>query len=136
MTVRNTKATPKGKNVKANKMTKTSSVTNTFVDDKSKTIDDKKKGDPRADGPLIDKKSRSQTPPFLLTFGIFNQNVHNSLVDSGASSNVMPYLVCIKRNVEPQICKTKIIQLDRSNVKVMGELKDVLILLASNSKVH
>ena len=31
--------------------------------------------------------------------------------------------------------KTKIIQLDRSHVKVFGELKDVLIHLASNSKV-
>ena len=32
--------------------------------------------------------------------------------------------------------KTKIIQLDRSHVKVFGELKDVLIQLSSNSKVH
>ena len=44
--------------------------------------------------------------------------------------------MCKKINVEPQIWKTEIIQLDRSNVKVMGELKDVLIHLASNSKVH
>ena len=34
------------------------------------------------------------------------------------------------------MCKTKIIQLDRSHVKVLGELKDFLIHLASNSKVH
>jgi hypothetical protein len=34
------------------------------------------------------------------------------------------------------MCRTKIIQLDRSHVKVMGELKDVMIRLASNSKVH
>ena len=32
--------------------------------------------------------------------------------------------------------KTKIIQLDKSHVKLMGELKDVLIHLTSNSKVH
>ena len=32
--------------------------------------------------------------------------------------------------------KTKIIQLDKSHVKVFGELKDVLIRLSSNSKVH
>lgn len=53
------KETPKIKNVKANKMTKNSSVTSTYMDDKAKTIDDKKKGDPRADGALIKKKSRS-----------------------------------------------------------------------------
>ena len=34
------------------------------------------------------------------------------------------------------MCRTKIIQLDRSHVKVMGELKDVMIQLSSNSKVH
>ena len=34
------------------------------------------------------------------------------------------------------MCRTKIIQLDRSHVKVMGELKDVMIQISSNSKVH
>jgi hypothetical protein len=43
---------------------------------------------------LIGDKSGSHTPPFLLTFEIFNRNVHNCLVDLGASSNVMPYSVC------------------------------------------
>jgi hypothetical protein len=32
-------------------------------------------------------------PPFLLTFEIFNRNVHNCMVDSEASSNVMPLSV-------------------------------------------
>jgi hypothetical protein len=32
--------------------------------------------------------------------------------------------------------KSKVIQLGRSHVKVLGEIKDVLIRLASNSKVH
>ena len=48
----------------------------------------------------------------------------------------MPYSVCKKLNAEPQICKMNIIQLDRSHVKVLGELKGVLIRLSSNSKVH
>ena len=48
----------------------------------------------------------------------------------------MSYSVCKKLYAEPQICSTRIIQLDKSNVKVMGELNDVLIHLTSNSKVH
>ena len=48
----------------------------------------------------------------------------------------MSYSVCKKLNEKPHICKTRIIQLDRSNVKVVGELKYVLILLSSKSKVH
>ena len=46
----------------------------------------------------IGGKSKSKQPPFLLTFEIFNHNVHNCLVDSGASVNVMPISVCKKIN--------------------------------------
>ena len=38
-------------------------------------------------------KSKRKHPPFLLTFEIFNHNVHNCLADSGASVNVMPISV-------------------------------------------
>jgi hypothetical protein len=58
------------------------------------------------------------------------------LVNSGASSNVMPFSVCKKLNAQPKMCRTKIIQLDQSHVKVMGELKDVMIRLSLNLKVH
>jgi hypothetical protein len=44
--------------------------------------------------------TRKSVPPFLLTFEIFNRNVHNCMVDSGASSNVMPWFVCQKINAE------------------------------------
>jgi hypothetical protein len=80
--------------------------------------------------------TRKNVPPFLLTFEIFNRNVHNCMVDSGASSNVMPWSVCQKINTEVEPSSLKIIQLDRTDVKVMGELKNVLIILSSNPKVH
>jgi ribonuclease HI len=80
--------------------------------------------------------TRKNVPPFLLTFEIFNRNVHNCMVDSGASSNVMPWSVCQKINAEVEPSTLKIIQLDRTNVKVIGELKNVLIRLSSNPKVH
>jgi ribonuclease HI len=58
------------------------------------------------------------------------------MVDSGASSNVMPLSVCQKINVEVKPSDIKIIHLDRTNVTVVGELKYVLIRLSSNLKVH
>lgn len=137
MLLGNSKVTPKGKSIKATKTFKSSSVTNTSnVERKERTSMEEKKPNPRVDGILIGRKSRSQTLPFLLTFEIFNRNVHNCLVDSRASSNVMPYSICKNLNEEPQMGKTKIIQLDRSHVKVFGEQKDVLIRLSSNFKVH
>jgi hypothetical protein len=125
----NSKATPKEKSVKTTKVVKTSAVAITSsLDNKEKTTEEEvRKPNPRVDGALIGKRSRSQTPPFPLTFEIFNRNVHNCLDDSGGSSNVMPYLVCKRLNAQPKMCRTRIIQLDRSHVKVMGELKDVMI---------
>jgi hypothetical protein len=75
-------------------------------------------------------------PPFLLTFKIFNKNVHNCMVDYGASSNVIPWSICQKINAEVQPSNLKIIQLDRTSVKVISELKNVLIRLSSNPKIH
>lgn len=49
---------------------------------------------------------------------------------------MIPDSVYNKLNAETQIFKTNIIQLDRSHVKVLGEVKDVFIHLSSNSKVH
>ena len=39
---------------------------------------------------IIVDRSISHKPPFLLTYEIFNKNVHNCLIDSRASSNIMP----------------------------------------------
>jgi hypothetical protein len=61
--------------------------------------------------------------------------VHNCLVDLGASSNIMPYSFCLQINAKPHKSYIQIVQLDRTRVKVLGELKDVLIRLSSNSKV-
>jgi hypothetical protein len=62
--------------------------------------------------------------------------VHNCLADSSASSNIIPFFVCEKINVVPQITRTRIIQRDRAYVKVKGELKDVLIRLSFDLRVH
>jgi len=58
------------------------------------------------------------------------------MVDSGASSNVMSLSVCQKINEELQRYSLKIIQLDRTNVKVISELKNVLVRLSSNTKAY
>jgi hypothetical protein len=58
------------------------------------------------------------------------------MVYSDASSNMMPLSVCQKINAEVQPSTLKIIQLNRTNVKVMGELKNVLVRLSYNPKVH
>ena len=84
---------------------------------------------------LIGGRLRSHTPPFLLTYEIFNKNLHNCLVDFGASSNIFPKSICAQLNVQPQKSIVRIVQLDRSQVEVIGELNQVTIRLSSNPKV-
>lgn len=84
---------------------------------------------------LIRDRSISHTPPFLLTYDIFNRNVHNCLVDSRASSNIMPRTVCTKLNITPQKSAIHIVQLEKTKVEVLGELASVSIRLSSNRKV-
>ena len=48
------------------------------------------------DAVLIRDRLNSHTPPFLLTYEIYNRNLHNFLIDSGASSNIMPASFCSK----------------------------------------
>ena len=79
--------------------------------------------------------SKTKHPPFLLTFEVFNYNVHNCLVDLGASINVMPISVCKEINGQPKPSTWRVVQLDRTDVKVIGEMEDVLIRLASDNRV-
>ena len=57
------------------------------------------------------------------------------MIDSGASANVMPYSVCKKLNANPTPCEIQISQLDRSKVKIVGELKGVMIRMANNPQI-
>jgi len=83
---------------------------------------------------LIGDRPISHTP-ILITYEIFNRNVHNFLVDSRASSNIMPRTVCTKLNITPQKSVVHIVQLDRTKVEVLGEMISVSIRLSSNPKV-
>jgi hypothetical protein len=84
----------------------------------------------------IGAHSKLKVPPFLVTYEIFNFPVHNFLADSGASSNIMSYEISQKINVVSQLTKTRIIKLDRTDVKVKGYLKYFLIKLSYNPRVH
>ena len=66
----NSEATPKEKNVQNTKVVKTSTLANTSnsINNEKTTEEEVRKPNLRADGALIGKRSRSQTPPFLLTF--------------------------------------------------------------------
>ena len=57
------------------------------------------------------------------------------MVDSRASSNVMPLSVCKRLNGKYVPSNSQVTQLDRKNVRVVGEMKDVLVRIACNPSV-
>jgi hypothetical protein len=82
----------------------------------------------------LKKRGKPFVPPFLLTFEVLNKNLHNCLVNSGASFNVMPLSICKKLNTTPLKSDKHVIQLDRTQVKVIRELKDVMIIMDTHPK--
>jgi hypothetical protein len=48
----------------------------------------------------------------------------------------MPFSFCKKINAQPNNFSIQIVQLERTRVKILGELKYVFIWLSSNPKVH
>lgn len=76
---------------------------------------------------LYMEEENSSWPTFLLSFEIFNCNVHNLLVDSGAIANVM--LLSIAKNISAQWSETsvRIIKIDKKLVPTIGELLYVII---------
>ena len=121
-----------GKNSKAKDMVVSNRTTVGKARDKSDAHSGNSQRSIQVTDELIGKK---YSPLFLLTFEIFNKHVSNCMVDSGASTNVMPTTVAKKINAQIRRSNTKILQLDRTRVQVIGELKDTQIRLVSNPNV-
>ena len=49
--------------------------------------------------------------------------------------DVMPLEICKKINGQPKPTSWEVVQLDRMDVKVVGEMKNVLIRLSANNKI-
>ena len=58
------------------------------------------------------------------------------MIDSGASSNVMLVLICKKLNVVWESWPMQTVQQDTSKLKVLGELKYVLLTLSIDPIIH
>lgn len=77
-----------------------------------------------------------EVPPFFLTIIVFSKNLYNYLVISGASANVMPLGVCTKLGISPAKSDKRVVQLDKSEVKVVSELLNVHMQIVSKPRVQ
>ena len=58
------------------------------------------------------------------------------MIDLGTSSNVMPHSVCKKLNATWEPFPIQIVQLDRSKVKFVGRIRNVLLRLSADPQIH
>lgn len=81
-------------------------------------------------------KDKVEVPPFLISIKIYGKNLHNCLIDLGASCNVLPLSITQRLRVTPQTSNRIVIQLDKIEVKVIDVLKDVQIQLIVDPRIQ
>ena len=64
-------------------------------------------------------KDKVEVPPFLLSIKIYGKNLHNCLIDSRTSCNVMPLSIAQRLRVSHQPSNQVVIQLDKTEVKLL-----------------
>ena len=58
------------------------------------------------------------------------------MIDFGESYDVISISICRNLNANWEACPTQIVQLDRSRVKVVGEIKNGLLTLSIDPRIH
>jgi hypothetical protein len=79
-------------------------------------------------GPLIKHKDDS-SPHFYTSLNIHDKVLHNCLMDSGASHNLMPKSVMVELGLEITKNYHDLYSFDSRKVKCLGVIKDMVVTL-------
>jgi hypothetical protein len=74
--------------------------------------------------------SKDNAAPFYITLNIHDQLLHNCMLDSGASHNVMPKMIMERLGLQITIPYGDLYSFDSRKVKCMGMIKDLVVTLA------
>jgi hypothetical protein len=76
------------------------------------------------------KAESGSVPPFYISLNIHDKTLHNAMLDSGASHNLMPKAVMEKLGLDITRPYKHLYSFDSSKVKCIGLIKDLCITLA------
>jgi ribonuclease HI len=79
-------------------------------------------------GPLIEDRDDS-SPPFYTSLNIYDKVLHNCLLDSGASHNLMPKSVMDELGLEITKTYHDLYSFDSRKAKCLGVIKDIVVTL-------
>jgi hypothetical protein len=71
--------------------------------------------------------------PFYITLNVYDQLLHNCMLDSGASHNIMPNIIMDKLGLQITRPYGDLYSFDSKRVKCMGMIKDLVVTLAQVS---
>ena len=82
-------------------------------------------------GPEVEGKyQEGPVPPFYVSLNIHEKILHNAMLDSGASHNLMPKVVMESLGLEITKPYKDLYSFDSSRVKCLGLIKDLCVNLA------
>ena len=82
-------------------------------------------------GPEVEDKFREGgVPPFYVSLNIHDKILHNAMLDSGASRNLMPKVIMERLGLEINRPYKDLYSFDSSRVKCLGLIKDLCVNLA------
>jgi hypothetical protein len=83
-------------------------------------------------GPMVEDRDES-FPPFYISLNIHEKTLHNCLLDSGASHNLMPKAVMDELGLEITKPYHDLFSFDSRKVKCLGIIKDLAVTLTQAS---
>jgi hypothetical protein len=79
-------------------------------------------------GPMVEDRDDS-SPPFYTSLNIHDKVLHNCLMDSGASHNLMPKIVMEELGLEVTKAYHDLYSFDSRRVQCLGVIKDLVVSL-------
>jgi hypothetical protein len=79
-------------------------------------------------GPMVEDRDDS-SPPFYTSLNIHDKVLHNCLMDSGASHNLMPKVVMEELGLEVTRAYHDLYSFDSRRVQCLGVIKDLVVSL-------
>jgi hypothetical protein len=81
-------------------------------------------------GPQVeDINDTEDVPPFYISLKVYDMNLHNSMLDSGTSHNLMPKVIMDELGLDITRTYKDLFSFDSRKVKCLGLIKDVVVSL-------
>jgi hypothetical protein len=81
-------------------------------------------------GPIEERSENEEVPPFYVILKIHDMILHNVMLDSRASHNLMPKVVMDQLGLDVTRPYKDLFSFDYRNVKCLGMIKDMVVSLA------